>query len=507
MHTNYNGRFGINYAEMNLPFSPPNDGLSNFDSNRTLFPQTFHPPFSEPLSPNKHTQQQTSLTQTTPKTFDHLPLDSLCSVTRTQKSLSPQVKCSENGLTIESNIVLPLFSPKSHVNSAVLVENVNNTVLSPLNSLNNVNLNIPCLPSQHHLYKPEPVTTVNNKLSQDNSSGSNLNNKKPKKPIYKSKHSQIRVDINPVDDFIAPKPQPKIKISLNLISQASEIVLNEVKHETTQSTISNKVFSPKKETLPIFEFKRPFDPSTITSSISTFTKITISTASIKTETTKTTSLNTTHIALPSVIEITPSTMNNHFDKKAKIKPRDFTQLLVYLLKLIQKKDAQQFFAKPVSDLIAPGYSTIIQHPMDLSTIRKRITENAYKTLGDFQADIKLMCDNALKYNQPETIYYKAATKLWHYTKSKLLKRDALLSYAKNYTAVTSSELSLLPSTSILNNSKTYVNGFSIGIQKLSDLQASILMPPPQTPPPLNLKKFKNKIKNSQSSLLKGLNKT
>lgn len=32
---------------------------------------------------------------------------------------------------------------------------------------------------------------------------------------------------------------------------------------------------------------------------------------------------------------------------------------------------------------------------------------------DVQADFKLMCDNAMVYNRPETVYYKAAKKLLH----------------------------------------------------------------------------------------------
>lgn len=35
------------------------------------------------------------------------------------------------------------------------------------------------------------------------------------------------------------------------------------------------------------------------------------------------------------------------------------------------------------------------------------------TLFGLQADFKLMCDNAMVYNRPETVYYKAAKKLLH----------------------------------------------------------------------------------------------
>lgn len=38
-------------------------------------------------------------------------------------------------------------------------------------------------------------------------------------------------------------------------------------------------------------------------------------------------------------------------------------------------------------------------------------ENMFST--SLQADFKLMCDNAMVYNRPETVYYKAAKKLLH----------------------------------------------------------------------------------------------
>lgn len=31
----------------------------------------------------------------------------------------------------------------------------------------------------------------------------------------------------------------------------------------------------------------------------------------------------------------------------------------------------------------------------------------------FQADFKLMCDNAMTYNRPDTVYYKLAKKILH----------------------------------------------------------------------------------------------
>nr|CAG4650083.1 EOG090X04G3 [Sida crystallina] len=89
------------------------------------------------------------------------------------------------------------------------------------------------------------------------------------------------------------------------------------------------------------------------------------------------------------------------------------KLLELLLPVLERKDPRQFFAWPVTDSIAPGYSTIITKPMDFSTMKQKIEENDYKNLQEFSNDFTLMCNNAMVYNQPDTIYYKAAKRLLH----------------------------------------------------------------------------------------------
>ncbi|XP_051576151.1 bromodomain-containing protein 9-like isoform X2 [Myxocyprinus asiaticus] len=101
------------------------------------------------------------------------------------------------------------------------------------------------------------------------------------------------------------------------------------------------------------------------------------------------------------------------------------QLLEHFLRLLQRKDQHGFFAFPVTDAIAPGYSNIIKHPMDFSTMKDKITGNEYKTITEFKADFKLMCDNAMVYNRPETVYYKAAKKLLH-TGFKMMSKQAAI---------------------------------------------------------------------------------
>ncbi|XP_018122007.1 bromodomain-containing protein 9 isoform X11 [Xenopus laevis] len=101
------------------------------------------------------------------------------------------------------------------------------------------------------------------------------------------------------------------------------------------------------------------------------------------------------------------------------------QLLEYFLRQLQRKDPNGFFAFPVTDQIAPGYFMIIKNPMDFSTMKEKISQDEYKSVTEFKADFKLMCDNAMTYNRPETVYYKLAKKLLH-TGFKMMSKQAAL---------------------------------------------------------------------------------
>lgn len=97
----------------------------------------------------------------------------------------------------------------------------------------------------------------------------------------------------------------------------------------------------------------------------------------------------------------------------KVRQKPLSKLLNHLLGLIERKDTQQFFAWPVSDDIAPGYSNIIANPMDFFTIRSKIEDGKYQSLPEFVDDFKLICLNAIQYNQEDTVYHIAAKKLLH----------------------------------------------------------------------------------------------
>jgi hypothetical protein len=46
------------------------------------------------------------------------------------------------------------------------------------------------------------------------------------------------------------------------------------------------------------------------------------------------------------------------------------------------------FSAPVTDKQAPGYSTIVQHPMDLGAIRDKLDARAYVHPADAYADVR-----------------------------------------------------------------------------------------------------------------------
>ncbi|KAL2088378.1 hypothetical protein ACEWY4_015277 [Coilia grayii] len=89
------------------------------------------------------------------------------------------------------------------------------------------------------------------------------------------------------------------------------------------------------------------------------------------------------------------------------------EALSQLIRQLQRKDPNAFFCFPVTDLIAPGYSMIIRRPMDFSTMKAKVKRECYQSLLELKADFRLMCENAMSYNKPDTIYYKAAKKLLH----------------------------------------------------------------------------------------------
>ncbi|KAL2538097.1 DNA-binding bromodomain-containing protein [Forsythia ovata] len=94
------------------------------------------------------------------------------------------------------------------------------------------------------------------------------------------------------------------------------------------------------------------------------------------------------------------------------------KLLVFILDRLQKKDTHGVFSEPVDPDELPDYHEIIEHPMDFGTVRKKLDDGVYKNLEDLEADVLLICSNAMQYNAPDTIYFRQARAI-----RELAKRD------------------------------------------------------------------------------------
>ncbi|KAL2322669.1 hypothetical protein Fmac_027048 [Flemingia macrophylla] len=85
------------------------------------------------------------------------------------------------------------------------------------------------------------------------------------------------------------------------------------------------------------------------------------------------------------------------------------------------KDTYGVFAEPVDPEELPDYHDVIDHPMDFSTVRKKLANGSYTTLGQFESDVFLICSNAMQYNAPETIYHKQARSIQELGRKKFEK--------------------------------------------------------------------------------------
>nr|XP_054771234.1 bromodomain-containing protein 9-like [Lytechinus pictus] len=75
--------------------------------------------------------------------------------------------------------------------------------------------------------------------------------------------------------------------------------------------------------------------------------------------------------------------------------RPILKVLENLQKTLQRKDVDRFFAWPVNDIIAPGYSSIILHPMDFSTMKKKMEREDYNSIDEFKNPTYSVLDSVL----------------------------------------------------------------------------------------------------------------
>jgi histone acetyltransferase len=77
-----------------------------------------------------------------------------------------------------------------------------------------------------------------------------------------------------------------------------------------------------------------------------------------------------------------------------------------ILTEMQNHAAAWPFLHPVNREEVPDYYTVVQEPMDLSTMDHKLDSDQYTTPDEFVRDAKLIFNNCRAYNGETTTYYK-----------------------------------------------------------------------------------------------------
>lgn len=92
-------------------------------------------------------------------------------------------------------------------------------------------------------------------------------------------------------------------------------------------------------------------------------------------------------------------------------------------------DRQGFFKNTISKSQVPDYFDIIQQPMWWGAIDEKLDRHEYWDIDTFRADVNLVIENAMRYNKPGTLYYKAAQRIKSNSASLLAELDSLKTLA------------------------------------------------------------------------------
>lgn len=102
-------------------------------------------------------------------------------------------------------------------------------------------------------------------------------------------------------------------------------------------------------------------------------------------------------------------------KKQKTDPnQEFGDILAHLETLQDEEESRAYvtaFVKLPSKKLYADYYTLIESPISLAEINKKVSKSAYADTKEFVLDFQLMYDNAVKYNDPDSWIVHDAEKL------------------------------------------------------------------------------------------------
>lgn len=128
---------------------------------------------------------------------------------------------------------------------------------------------------------------------------------------------------------------------------------------------------------------------------------------------KTSSTNIDHSLLNSFSVAQLETHLASLDKTVQLAPAQFKPKCFEVLKGLQTHQHGWVFNCPVDpvELGLNDYFLIIKKPMDLGSVQKKLDNGVYRTIDEFEADVKLTFENAMMYNENGSVVYDMANEL------------------------------------------------------------------------------------------------
>lgn len=87
------------------------------------------------------------------------------------------------------------------------------------------------------------------------------------------------------------------------------------------------------------------------------------------------------------------------DSSSNAMKRQLNRIITAGLAAMKDADPQNLFLNPVTDAIAPGYSKIISKPMSIVTMERKVKNNEYSNISEWETDVKLVFKNCIDYNR------------------------------------------------------------------------------------------------------------
>lgn len=105
----------------------------------------------------------------------------------------------------------------------------------------------------------------------------------------------------------------------------------------------------------------------------------------------------------------------------------FLKIQTYI-QYIHEIDSKRYFWRPVDTEKVPDYLDVIQTPMDLKKISLKNNMHLYQSFEEFIQDVVLISNNAMTYNSPDTVYYRAAKKLLDFALDPKIPKKTTMEY-------------------------------------------------------------------------------